>query len=307
MVYKENKGLIFNVQEYGVQDGTGIRTTIFLKGCPLQCQWCSNPEGQNSFPELMHIKTLCKQCKQCFSVCLKDAISFDKNGFPIIKRDICLKCLEKTCVKRCPQRAMKIVGEYWSAKSLHDKVKTYSQFYYHSNGGITLSGGEPFAQHEFVKEFVHMCKKTGLSIGIETCGLFDWNEVKNYIDKFDFYYFDIKCLDTKLHRKTTGSGNELIFENFKRLAKLNPSKIIVTIPVVPGINTNEQIFLKTAELCKKLCISKIRLLPYHSYGKSKYSGLGREYLMKDNLFVTKLDLERFKAIITDREISCWVE
>lgn len=307
MVYKENKGLIFNVQEYGVQDGTGIRTVVFLKGCPLQCQWCSNPEGQNSFPELMHIKTLCKQCKQCLSVCSKDAISFDKDGFPIIKRDICLQCLEKTCAQRCPQRAIKVVGEYWSAKSLYAKVKTYSRFYIHSDGGITLSGGEPFAQPEFVKEFVELCKKIDLSIGFETCGLFDWDKVEDYIDKFDFYYFDIKCLDTKLHQKTTGSENEMIFENLKRLAKLNPSKIIVTIPVVPGVNTNEQMFLETAELCKKLSVSKIRLLPYHSYGKTKYIGLGKEYLMEDNLSVSKLELERFKSIITEKGINCWVE
>lgn len=304
---KTTQGIIFHIQEYAVQDGPGIRTTIFFKGCPLSCRWCSNPEGQLPHAELMWSKILCRRCKQCISWCPENAVSIDHEGYPLFKRNICLSCVKNTCEKKCPVRAIKIVGKYWSAQALYERIKTNALFYRNSNGGVTLSGGEPFAQPEFVKEFLIHCEITGLSVGVETCGQFDWNRVKDFIDRFDFYYFDIKCMDTEIHKHVTGQGNEAILENLRRLAASNPEKIIVTIPVIPGINATAEMITKTADFCKDIGITRIRLLPYHALGKFKYRALGRKYLMKDDLFVRQTDLDMFKTIIISKEIYCWIE
>lgn len=300
-------GLIFHIQEYSVQDGMGIRTTVFLKGCTLRCRWCANPEGQSPHPELMHCRILCKRHHNCISVCTHEGVFPNLDGYPVFKQEICKSCTERACERVCPEKAIKIVGKYWTSESLYEKVSAYAPFYRNSQGGVTLSGGEPFAQPEFVEEFLGICEKTGLSVGVETCGLFDWDKVKAFIVKFDFIYFDIKRLDTKAHRLVTGCGNETILKNLVRLAEIDPSRIVVTIPVIPGINTSEEMIARIAEHCRKLNILKIRLLPYHPFGEFKYDALGREYLMARNLSVGQSELENYRTIILDRGIDCWIE
>ena len=300
-------GLIFNIQEYSVQDGMGIRTTVFLKGCPLKCRWCAKPEGQAPHPELMHSRILCQRHHKCLSRCRHNAVSLDAEGYPVFQRAICQTCAEMTCEKACPEKAVKIVGTYWDAESLYEKISAYTLFYRNSGGGVTLSGGEPLAQPEFVETFLALCEKTGLSVGVETSGLFDWGRVETFIAKFDFIYFDMKCPDAGLHQRVTGCGNGRILENLTRLAGLDPSRIIVTIPVIPGVNTSEGMIGGIAKLCKKLNIVKIRLLPYHPFGEFKYDALGREYLMARNLSVDQPELERYRAIIVESGIDCWVE
>ncbi|MBM4054807.1 MAG: glycyl-radical enzyme activating protein [Planctomycetes bacterium] len=300
-------GSIFHIQEYSVQDGMGIRTTVFLKGCPLQCRWCANPEGQSPHSELMHSKVLCKKHYYCISKCPHGGVFPGNNGYPEFKREICKSCTERVCERACPERAIRAVGKYWTPESLYKKVSAYSLFYRNSRGGVTLSGGEPFAQPEFVEAFVNICKEAGLSVGVETCGLFDWDRVKTFITKFDFFYFDIKCLDTKIHRIVTGCGNEEILKNLARLAEIDPCKIIVTIPVIPGVNTSEEMVAEIGDHCRKLHIEKIRLLPYHPFGEFKYNALGREYLMPGNLSVNQSYLENYRTILLDKGVDCWIE
>lgn len=300
-------GMIFDIQEYSIQDGPGIRTTVFLKGCPLRCRWCDNPEGQMPYPEVMHSLLACKRRHKCLSGCRNSAIAPDLNGYPVFTREICRTCPERACEERCPERAIKITGRGWSAQALHDRVSACTQFYNNSGGGVTLSGGEPLAQPGFVGQFVGLCENTGLSVGIETCGLFDWDKVTAFIDKCDFVYFDIKCLDTELHQQMTGSGNEVILHNLDRVARILSAKIIVTIPVIPGINTSMQMMGEIAELCDGLGIGRVRLLPYHSFGAFKYDALGREYLMGRNLSVDRSLLEDYRGVIRERGIICWIE
>lgn len=227
------------------------------------------------------------------SRCPENAASTDHEGYPLFKRNICLSCTKNTCEKKCPAKAIKIVGRHWSAQALYERIKTNALFYRNSNGGITLSGGEPFAQPEFVKEFLVHCEKTCLSVGAETCGLFDWNKVKDFIDRFDFYYFDIKCMDTEMHKLVTGQGNAAILENLRHLTVINPEKIIVTIPVIPGVNATTEMITETADFCKDTGITQIRLLPYHALGKFKYYALERKYLMEECIAVRQTDLEMF--------------
>ena len=300
-------GLIFNIQEYSVQDGMGIRTTVFLKGCPLRCQWCANPEGQSPYPELMHRRALCKRRHKCLSRCRHNAVSLDPEGYPVFQRGICQTCEEMACEKACPEKAVTIAGAYWDAESLYEKISAAMLFYRNSGGGVTLSGGEPLAQPEFVEAFLALCEKTGLSVGVETSGMFDWGRVETFIAKFEFAYFDMKCLDTGLHQQFTGCGTGRILENLTCLAELDPSRIIVTIPVIPGINTAEDMICRIAEFCKKLNIVKIRLLPYHTFGAVKYGALGRGYLMAMNLSIGQPELEHYRAVIVESGIDCWIE
>lgn len=299
--------MIFDIQEYSIQDGAGIRTTVFLKGCPLRCRWCDNPEGQMPYPELMHSRVLCNKYHKCLSGCPNSAIALDSYGYPVFTREICQTCTARGCEERCPERAIKIVGRCWTAEELYDRVSAHALFYRNSGGGVTLSGGEPLAQPEFVEEFLSLCEKTGVSVGVETCGEFDWDKVKAFVDKFDFIYFDIKCLDTKIHQFVTGFGNEAILNNLVRLAKIDPSKVIVTIPVVPGINTSIEMMGEVAELCKMVNIEKVRLLPYHSFGVLKYDALGRQYLMERNLSVERSLLENYRAVMQEKGLGCWIE
>jgi len=296
----KHKALIFNIQELSTHDGKGIRTVVFFKGCPLSCLWCANPEGQSFHQEIMHSEILCRHCGKC--ICSPGAISHNSNGYPLIDRNVCLYCKEKICAS-CLAGAVKITGTYYSPEELYKKIKTASLFYKNSGGGITLSGGEPLAQTDFVREFLKYTCKTGMSVGIETCGLFDWHMVEDFIESFDFYYFDIKSLDTEIHRRFTGAGNEKILANLGKLSGISPEKITVSIPLIPGVNTSEIIAI--ADYCKRINIKKIRLLPYHILGKGKYNDLGREYLMDDNIYISQTDLHNFHDIIENKGIHCF--
>lgn len=306
----QTKALIFDIQDLSVQDGPGIRTTVFMKGCPLKCRWCANPEGQKPFPELIHIHTLCQKSYNCISVCPYKSVSIDTihaNNFPNFNRDICKTCETRECVDSCPSRAIKFAGRYLSLEELLKRIKPNLAFYKNSGGGITFSGGEPFLQTDFIKKFIEYTSSLGISIGVETCGMFDWNSVKDIADKFDFFYFDLKCMDGDIHKSFTGSTNEKILNNIKNLSGKYSEKIIITIPVVPGVNDSELQIKAIAVYCNSIGIKKSRLLPYHSLGESKYYDLGREYTMSKDLSVTTNQLNEYKSLIESYGIECNVE
>lgn len=304
----KEKALIFDIQDLSVQDGPGIRTTVFMKGCPLKCRWCANPEGQNPYPELMHINALCNKTYNCISVCPYKAVYIEsENSFPNFSRDICKNCKTRECIEACPSRAIKFAGKYISLEELIKKIKPNLFFYKNSGGGVTFSGGEPFLQIEFIKKFIEQTSSFGLSIGVETCGMFDWKQVEEIADKFDFIYFDLKCMDGDTHKIETGSTNEIILANLENLAEKFSEKIIISIPIVPGVNNTPDEIKVIAEFCKKLKLKNIRLLPYHSLGENKYHDLGREYFMKNGLEIDYAQLRVFKSIIEEYGIVCNVE
>jgi pyruvate formate lyase activating enzyme len=302
------KALIFDIQDLSVQDGPGIRTTVFMKGCPLKCRWCANPEGQKPYPELMHISALCNKTYNCISACPYNAVKKDDSeSYPQFNRDKCKSCETRECIEVCPTRALKFAGKYLSLEELIKKIKPNLSFYKNSGGGVTFSGGEPFLQIEFIKEFIEQTSSFGLSVGVETCGMFDWNEVKDIIDKFDFFYFDLKCMDGEIHKRVTGSSNEKILESLKNLSEKYSDKITVSIPVVPDVNDSESQIKHIAEYCYNIGIKKLRLLPYHSLGENKYYDLGREYFMNKNLSVPLNQLNDFKTLVESLGINCWLE
>lgn len=304
---RKYKALIMNIQDLSFQDGPGIRTTIFFKGCPLKCLWCSNPEGQNFYPELMHNEILCTKSYECRKVCPHNAITINNNNYPEFDRIKCKVCETKDCINACNYSALKIAGEYYTVDELIKKVLPNIAFYVNSGGGLTLSGGEPLAQPEFVKLLIQKSSEYKLTVGVETCGYFSWNEVEEFIDKLEFIYFDLKCIDDESYLEFTGSNEKIILENLTKLSKIDSSKIIITIPVVPDINDSADMMNKVIEFCKKLGIQKIRLLPYHTFGKGKYNDLGRGYNFKTTRDLNPADLLQMRLVAEKAGITCWIE
>lgn len=300
-------GIIFNIQEFAVNDGEGIRTTIFFKGCPLTCIWCSNPEGQTFLPDLFHNKNLCQKCFECVNSCPHSAVTIVNNEFPVFKRELCSKCVDFECIKNCTSRGINIIGEEITSLDLYNKIITNHLFYRNSQGGVTLSGGEPLSQPEFVKEFLELCTSKGISVGVETCGLFNWDNVKSFINKFEFIYFDLKCINSELHKSFTGCDNKIILKNLKSLSLLSKEKITISIPIIPGFNDSGEIINEMISFCRKLKLFKARLLPYHNLGEAKYSAIGLEYKMPGVLSISSAKIESIKQKFDKAKIICCIE
>ena len=301
------EGAVFDIQDLAVTDGAGLRTVVFLKGCPLRCRWCANPEGQERGRELMNVRSTCERCMACASVCPSGAVSVGSDGGPVFAREACSRCADTPCVARCPTRSLRTVGREWTADALYARVRQNAIFYRNSGGGVTLSGGEALAQPMFVRGFLARCAPVGLSVGVETCGFFDWESVEPFIRDFSFFFFDVKCLDDDIHRRVTGQGNGRILGNLERLAGLCADRITVSVPVVGGVNANADFFGALARLCVRLGIGSVRLLPYHTLGISKYEGLGRAYLMPDSAAVEPEDIGRFAELLRAAGIACRVD
>lgn len=281
----ENYGYVFNIQKYSLHDGPGIRTVVFLKGCHLRCRWCSNPESQLIKPEISYSKEKCINCKECVNSCEQKAISIISckninNEQIIINRNKCNSCGK--CANICPSKAITIYGELKSYKDVVDIVEKDMDFYSKSQGGLTISGGEPLLQSEFTKSILKESKLRRIHTAIETCGYGKWSDLKEIANFLDYIIFDIKSMNDKKHKEYTGLSNKIILDNFIKLCEEFPNtKKLVRTPVIPGFNDtindiqNIRTFIKEKENIKH------ELLPYHRLGKIKYENLGREYLMGD--------------------------
>lgn len=298
-------GLVFNIQEYSVHDGPGIRTTVFLKGCPLRCQWCANPEGQSPHAEVLHVRSRCRHCGTCIASCPQQAIAVGPDGYPRFRREACASCETRDCVRACAAQAIRVAGERWSPKALCERVSSQIRFFRNSGGGVTLSGGEPLAQPDFVNVFLDQCERAGLKVGVETCGLWDWSRLESTVERLDFVYYDLKCVSADLHRQLTGRDNRLILSNLRRLARTRVN-VIVSYPVVPGVNTADEEPAAVAGLCRELGICAARLLPYHAFGAAKYEELDREYRMEHVRLPFPEELETIRSEFAGRGIECAV-
>lgn len=284
-------GTVFNIQNYSLHDGPGIRTVVFLKGCPLRCIWCSNPESQETFQQAYFDSSKCifdKGCKMCSEVCSADA--FSGGCLDISKCSDSIKCAEL-----CPAKAVGIYGRQMTAQEVVDNVERESAFYSHGNGGITLSGGEPFMQGEFALEILKLAKKQKINTAVETCGCCDKQILREAAGLLDNIMFDVKMLDEKKHIKYTGVSNKRILENLEMLFEEFPHlhKCIRT-PVIPTVNDNESDIKAIVDLLKGRSNYHYELLPYHRFGQGKYKLLGREY---PNL-PDRLDESKFQKLIS---------
>lgn len=270
----EEIALITNIQKYSLQDGPGIRTSVFFKGCPLRCRWCSNPESWNNYSEIIHDKLLCVQCRTCINVCPLECILFDeKSGKPCIDTAVCDLCLK--CVESCPQGALKVMGEYMYLDDVMKEIMKDEMFYHKSGGGVTLSGGEVLLQNRFAVKLLQLCKQEYISTAIDTTGHADWSVLEELIKYTDLALYDIKHLDSKKHKEWTGVGNEKILENAPKTAKA--TRVWIRIPVIPSFNDDKENILKTAEFAYEIGAEKLTLLGYHELGKMKFESLNRPY------------------------------
>jgi len=268
-----NEGLISSIERFAVHDGSGIRTLVFLKGCPLRCLWCNNPEGQLNKPELMVYPERCIGCEACLEVCPVGAISME-DGRILTDRAKCLAC--GRCAEACYANARTISVRWMSIDQVIKGVIRDLPFYRKSGGGVTLSGGEPTLQTEFARNLLRELQEQGISTAIETTGYLNWRRFSTLVPYLDQILYDLKHTDCKKHVGRTGVPNELILKNLTRLSKTGIS-LIVRIPLIPGFNTADCELGQIFDVIRDLGVTEVHLLPYHSLGKGKYAALGREY------------------------------
>ncbi|MFC1906913.1 glycyl-radical enzyme activating protein [Chloroflexota bacterium] len=271
------QGWVFDIQRYSVNDGPGIRTTVFLKGCPLGCLWCDNPESQYKLPELLYLPSLCVGCQRCVAVCESGATTVGPDGNIQIDRSLCQVCGK--CVEACLTGARVTMGRLMGVEEVVQVVNKDTLFYRNSGGGVTVSGGEPTHQAEFVKALLARCHESGLHTALDTCGLVEWDVLEEILEYADLVLFDLKHMDTEEHRKLTGVGNEIILQNLERLAKLKP--VVVRIPLIPGLTDSKTNIEASGEFLARIGALRVDVVPYHQLGMGKYERLGKKYALTD--------------------------
>jgi glycyl-radical enzyme activating protein len=266
-------GNIFNIQRFSLHDGPGIRTTVFLKGCPLDCLWCANPESKLFRPNITVNDLKCAKCGACISACPNQAIRFDENNCRSIDWSKCDQCL--SCATVCNYGAIKVCGAETNVETIIDEIVKDLDFYRNSDGGVTISGGEPLQQYRFVNQLLQACKSLHIHTALDTSGYCKWEQMQNVLVSADLVLFDIKQLDPQKHREATGVDNDTIIRNLENTAKT--TQVWIRIPLISEFNDSEEHILKVATLAKKNNVAKISLLPYHDGGKSKCRQIGIAY------------------------------
>lgn len=283
------KARIFNIERFGTEDGPGIRTVVFLKGCGLRCLWCSNPESQNFGPEIVFLENACINCAKCVQVCPQKAVSLIPGYGYITDHSKCDFCL--TCVDNCLSNARNAAGLLYSQEELLDIVLRDALYYKESGGGVTFSGGEPLLQAEFIDSFAQKITAQDFNTLVETCGHVPSDRFKIGLQHVDYVYYDIKHMDPDCHRELTGQSNDLILQNLRTLDQELDAHYDLRYPVIPDRNdgtANLSAFFEFAAGLKR--VGEIVLLPYHRLGATKYTGLGRPYPMGETEPLTRADL-----------------
>lgn len=304
----EMKGLIFNIQGFSIQDGPGIRTVVFLKGCPLKCTWCSNPESQTVSRDILHIRTKCVKCYQCIGQCPYGSITVPQKGdFISINHQSCAECIDHPCIKGCYQSALENVGTAMTVAEVVEKIIADEIFYQNSGGGVTLSGGEALMQAEFCTELFKECQDRYVHTAIETCGYAPWEKLKSLLKYTDLVLYDLKHMDPTIHKELTGVSNELILKNLEAVFSLAKVPTIIRVPVIPEANDSDENIIATARFMNKVGAKEVNIMAYHRLGTGKYAGLGREYpLGMDVIAPTNERMNEIKSIFEAHHLICTI-
>lgn len=270
---KMNIANIFNIQKFSVHDGPGIRTTIFFKGCPLKCLWCHNPESQSYKKQILYDMDKCNLCGTCVKLCSRKAIKIEK-GKLITDYDKCNYCGQ--CEIYCVKGARQVAGKEYTVDEVLKEVLKDRVFYEQSNGGVTLSGGEPLIQIDFVEELLKKLKEENIHTAVDTCGAVNFENIQRAAQYTDVFLYDIKLMNDEEHQVFTGASNKIILDNLRKLSEIH-NNINLRMPIIEGVNSDESHIEKTIDYIKSINIKKINLLPYHDIAKHKYKKLGMIY------------------------------
>jgi pyruvate formate lyase activating enzyme len=294
-----SEALIFQIQKFSTEDGPGIRTTVFFKQCPLNCIWCHNPESILKKPQLEWFKHKCIGCSTCIESCKQNALSFDNNGL-IIDREKCNEC--RVCVEECPSTALNMLGKLWNLEDLFYEIEKDKVYYTKSQGGVTVSGGEPTQQPDFVKDFLRKCKENGISTALDTCGYSSKKVYEQILPFTDLVLLDIKHIDSDKHKDYTGVSNEIILENaiwISNNLKKNSKKMWIRTPIIPKYTALDENIKGIGEfIVNKLNNFPERwdILSFNNLCASKYERLDMEWLMKDEPLMKEEEMEHFFKI-----------
>ncbi|MCL2285157.1 MAG: glycyl-radical enzyme activating protein [Firmicutes bacterium] len=283
-------GTVLSIERCSLHDGPGIRTTVFLKGCPLSCLWCHNPESLSFKPELYYFEEKCIHCGLCGTICDNHSVN---EGSHILNREDCDVCGK--CADACTQSAFEVKGTLMQAQDVMDIVMKDEKFYKQSGGGLTISGGEPLAQYEFTLELLRLAKENGLHTCIETCGFAPTDRLLSIVPYVDLFLYDFKESNEDRHKEFTGASNRLIIDNLFAIDKAG-AKVILRCPIIPTCNDRDGHFTAIAQMANTMCnIVEVNIMPYHPMGASKAMRIGREYRLADIGFPT------------DEQVDGWVK
>ncbi len=267
--------LIFDIKRYAINDGPGIRITIFLKGCPLSCKWCHNPESQSPAAQKLYTATRCIGARECIKVCPEDALTLTPKGI-VTDYSACTLC--GICADVCPTKAIEMSGRLYDASELLEIIEKERIHIDQSNGGVTFSGGEPLMHPEFLLEMLKACGEHNIHRTVDTCGFADTETLLEVAKRTELFLFDLKVMDAAKHKRWTGVSNKLILENLKILAETG-ANINIRVPLIKNVNADKTSLQEMAKFVSELPGKKpvVNILPYHNIAVNKYNKLGSEY------------------------------
>jgi pyruvate formate lyase activating enzyme len=293
----QKKGSIASIKRYMIHDGPGIRSVVFMKGCPLRCLWCSSPQTWRVEPSVIFVKSRCIECGRCVTACPVHAID-DFDGLKTIDRATCNRCGQ--CTDICPTEALTYDGTEMTVSDVMEIIERDRDFYDTSGGGVTFSGGEPCFQWEFLLELLKVCNDAAIHTALETTGEVEWESFAKLLPFVDLLLYDVKHMDSTRHEELTGKGNQRIQENLKRIAGMKNPPVEIHFPLIPGKNDSKQNIDELLATMEALGLKRIDIFPFHLLGSHEYEELGLDYAMKNTVAPTDEHIAGIKEYIDSR-------